>query len=984
MWDRLDDWKTRGEGHAIADAMSRLTLYDELAPDISRLAARLVEKARAISPADDNLVEAFLRKKELASVEGRALLRLCEALERTSDKADRAMLLREQLDPGDWKGLLGAGAGSAYRDEVMAGVRSRISALSGHFVMAESIEEAIRRADGSSWLGSFDMLGEGARSDAEAARYERAYAQGIDAIACNPARTVETNHGVSVKLSALGPRYEAAQAGHARENLYPRLKSLMLRAAAGNIGFYIDAEECDRLVLSLELLERLEADAPEGWRGLGLAVQAYQVRALKVVDALIDFARAKRRRLMIRLVKGAYWDSEIKAAQVQGWTAYPVFTAKPATDVSYLACAATMLKSGDAIFPSFATHNAHAVAAVQCLAARLGARFEYQRLHGMGDALYTVVEKELSVAPRVYAPVGRSADLLPYLVRRLLESGANSAFVRQLRDSKCVTADIVRDPAAILRVQSVAARVASPTRLYGAERENSTGLDLSVRANRDGIAAAVAALDISPIAAQPLVAGWVARRATEAAIVSPADTRRVVGIVSAADDAAVDRAFVNARDAQPRWARLGGAKRAAILRKAAAALQTELPRFVALIAREAGRTLRDAIGEVREAVDFLRYCAGLAEEPGYERDVELKGPTGERNLLRHLGRGVFVCISPWNASLAIFIRQIAAALAAGNAVVAKPARQTPLVAFEAVKLLLAAGVPECALSLLFGGAMLGRQLVKNESHDGIAFSGRAQTANAIAQLLHDRNRARVPFIAETGGLNSLFVDTTAHPEQVVDDVVVSAFGAAGQSCASLRFLFLPKARANDYFDRLKGAMQVLGVGDPALPYTDVGPLIDADAKAKVECHVETLNGAWRLDLSPRTDSGHFAAPTVCRVDTLDGVECEFSGPVLHIVEYAPGEAEKWAKALCGRSYALTLGVHSRLKSFRETIEAALPAGKIYVNRSIAGGGRLVARWDSGARAGGPNVLHAFSVEQAVSINEAASGGDLQLFNAAHP
>lgn len=998
----MDDLKTRGEDQAIAVAMSRLTLYDELASTISKLAMRLVEKARAIPPEADNFVESFLRKKALSSVEGRALMRIFEALERTSDKTERVALLREQLDQGDWRALPGslgvalnkaadmAKGGRIMASSTVTGVRSGILVTAGQFVMAKTIEKAILRANSSSWLGSFDMLGVGAQSDEDAERYEKAYGHGIEVIARNISGPPETSHGISVKLSALDARYEATQPDRVQKKLYPRLKRLMLEAAADNMSFCINAEECDRLVLSLELFQQLEADAPKGWGGLGLAVQAYQVRSLRVVDALIDFARTKKRRLMIRLVKGAYWDSEIKAAQVQGRTAYPVFTAKAATDVAYLACAETLLNAGDAIFPSFATHNAHTVAAVHSLGARLGARFEYQRLHGMGVELYAAVKKELNVTPRVYAPVGEPVDLLLYLVRRLLENGANSAFVRQLRDNKYPAADIVRDPAAILRSQSVAARVAGPTCLYGAERENSTGLDLSVQADRDRVTAAVAALDSSPIAARSIVAGWLAPRAAEVEILSPADTRRFVGTVAVADDSAIDRAFANARAGQQQWARLGGAKRAAIMRRAATALQMELPRFVALIAREAGRTLPDAISEVREAVDFLRYYARLAEEPGYEREVELRGPTGERNSLRRLGRGVFVCISPWNFPLAIFVGQVAAALAAGNTVVAKPAPQTPLVAFEAGKLLLAAGVPESALSLLFGGRELGGQLVKNEGHNGIAFTGGAETAKVIAQLLHDRNGARVPFIAETGGLNGLFVDTTALPEHVVDDVIVSAFGAAGQRCSSLRVLFLPKAHGDDYFDRFKGAMQVLSVGDPALPETDVGPLIDATAKARVEHHVRALNGAWRIGLPASADNGHFVAPTICRTDSLDDVRSEVFGPVLHVVEYAPGEAEMWAKALCDKGYALTLGVHSRLKSFREKILAAFPAGNFYVNRSIVGAVVGVQPFGgfgysgSGAKAGGPTSLHAYSVEQSISINETAGAGDLQLLNAAHP
>jgi RHH-type proline utilization regulon transcriptional repressor/proline dehydrogenase/delta 1-pyrroline-5-carboxylate dehydrogenase len=820
------------------------------------------------------------------------------------------------------------------------------------------------------------MLGEGARTADDAARYEAAYARALGAIADIGAGRdgPENGHGISVKLSALSPRYEPLQEERVWGELYPRLLRLARRAADADINMTLDAEEADRLVLSLTLLDRLAGESVLGsWRGLGLAVQAYQTRAVHVIDRLAELARATGRRLMVRLVKGAYWDSEIKRAQVAGRTGYPVFTTKPATDLSYLICASRLIVAAPALHAQFATHNGHTLASVRAMAVRRGVQVEYQRLHGMGEALYAAARDLFGpMRVRTYAPVGAHEDLLPYLVRRLLENGANTGFVHQLLNDDVPPEDVVADPFTAVEAAGAQGhpRLPLPVDLYG-DRRNSLGVDMSVASERARLVAAVR--DFRP---EP---------EDGAAVLAPA-TGMVVGHIAEATAAQIDAAFAAARAAQAAWDGLGGPGRATVLERMADALEGARERLIALCVLEAGKTYGDAIAEVREAADFCRYYALLARRQ-FAGEEELKGPAGERNFLSRHGRGVFVCISPWNFPLAIFTGQLAAALAAGNAVLAKPAGQTPLVAREAVRLFHGAGLPREVLHLVPGDGRVGERLVTHQGCDGLAFTGGTETARRINRLLAERPGPIVPFIAETGGLNAAFVDTSAQREQVLDDVMLSAFGSAGQRCSALRLLFLPHETADHMIEGLKGAMATLVVGDPAHPGTDVGPVIDAGARDRLERHLELLaREAKILHRLPAPATGTFFAPVLAEIASARFLTREVFGPILHVVRYDPRQAETVARDFAGNGYGLTLGIHSRVESFAETIRRAVPAGNTYVNRSIIGavvgvqpfGGEGLS--GTGPKAGGPLALSRYCVERALSINIAARGGDPALLN----
>ncbi len=795
---------------------------------------------------------------------------------------------------------------------------------------------------------------------------------------------------MSVKLSALTPRYEATQEARVWDELYPRILRLALIAARYNINFTIDAEEADRLALSLKLLDRLCREPELGdWTGLGLAVQAYQKRCPEVIARLTALSKETGRRLMVRLVKGAYWDSEIKRAQVAGRPDYPVYSTKPATDLSYLVCAKALIEAAPHLYAQFATHNAHTLAAVVRMSKNAGVKIEHQRLHGMGEALYKAADDLYDgITLRAYAPVGGHEDLLPYLVRRLLENGANTSFVHALLDERVPVEKVVVDPIdAVEAHPDRHAKIPTPIKVYGERRQNAAGIDLSVRAERERLADAVAALDAVTLSAGPLLGGKLTAGGSPMPVVSPSDPGRVVGAVSEAQLPQIDQAFKLARAAQPAWDQAGGAARAAVLRAMADALEANIDRLIAILSREAGKTLSDGIAEVREAVDFCRYYAVLAEDQFSDGEI-LKGPVGETNILRLAGRGVFVCISPWNFPLAIFTGQIAAALAAGNAVLAKPAEQTPLIAAEAVKLYHAAGLNPDLLALLPGrGETVGAALTGHDGLDGVAFTGGTDTAWRINQTLAQRQGPIVPFIAETGGLNGMFVDTTAQREQVIDDVIVSAFGSAGQRCSALRLLFLPHDTADHIIDGLKGAMDALVLGDPALAVTDVGPVIDEDAKSALEKHLERLKREAKILHALETPAaGTFFAPVLAEIPGGDFLEREVFGPVLHVVRYAPEDLEHVARALADRRYGLTLGIHSRIESFAADVQRLVPAGNTYVNRSMTGavvgvqpfGGEGLS--GTGPKAGGPHALLRYAVERALSINITAQGGDPALLN----
>ncbi|PHY21273.1 bifunctional proline dehydrogenase/L-glutamate gamma-semialdehyde dehydrogenase PutA [Caulobacter sp. BP25] len=1025
-WDSLDDGKYRDEAAVIADLLAKAPLSSEDRAAVRAEAEALVRGARR-SVRKQGVVESFLQEFSLGTREGLALMCLAEALLRTPDDDTRDKLIAEKIGSADWASHLGGSdslfvnastwglmltgkivepddearnnmpgfikklAGRLGEPVIRAAVGQAIRIMGEQFVLGRTIEAAIKRAANEDTMCSFDMLGEGARTAADAARYEKAYADAIETVGKLSNRAgPEKGHGVSVKLSALCPRYEATHEDRVWEELYPRTLRLAKIAARYDINFTIDAEEADRLALSLKLLDKLCREPELGeWKGLGLAVQAYQKRCGEVIARLRALSEATGRRLMVRLVKGAYWDSEVKRAQVAGRLDYPVYTTKPATDLSYLVNAKALIDAAPGLYAQFATHNAHTLAAVVRMAKNAGVRIEHQRLHGMGEALYKAADDLYDgITLRAYAPVGGHEDLLPYLVRRLLENGANTSFVHALLDERVPVEKVVTDPIDTVEAHPDRhAKIPTPIQVYGPRRRNSAGLDLSVKADRERLAAAVAAIDAETLSAGPLVGGKLAVGTPPLPVVAPADDARVVGAVSEAQPAQIDEAFRLARVAQVSWDRVGGAARAQVLRAMADALEANIERLIAILSREAGKTLSDGIAEVREAVDFCRYYAVLAEDQFGAGEI-LKGPVGETNSLRLAGRGVFVCISPWNFPLAIFTGQIAAALAAGNAVLAKPAEQTPLIAYEAVKLYHAAGLDPRLLALLPGrGETVGAALVAHEGLDGVAFTGGTDTAWRINQTLAQRQGPIVPFIAETGGLNGMFVDTTAQREQVIDDVIVSAFGSAGQRCSALRLLFLPHDTADHIIEGLKGAMDALVLGDPALAVTDVGPVIDAEAKATLETHLERLKREAKvLHALSAPAGGTFFPPVLAEIPSADFLEREVFGPILHVVRYKPEDLDKVAGALAARRYGLTLGIHSRIESFAADVQRLVPAGNAYVNRSMTGavvgvqpfGGEGLS--GTGPKAGGPHALLRFAVERALSVNITAQGGDPALLN----
>ncbi|MFL6692471.1 MAG: L-glutamate gamma-semialdehyde dehydrogenase, partial [Ramlibacter sp.] len=871
-------------------------------------------------------------------------------------------LSRKMLPAGGQEGVftrLGA------RTVVAATVRA-VQLLGRQFVLGEDIEAALREAAQARRAQpnvrfSFDMLGEGARTEADAQRYLASYQGAIRAIAAraDAAGPVARNDGISIKLSALHPRYEDAQHERVLTELVPRVWSLCELAARANINLTIDAEEVDRLELSLDVFEALArrvATHHAAWQGFGLALQAYQTRAVDLVRHVAALGRDLKLRFMCRLVKGAYWDAEIKRAQEHGLPHYPVFTHKHHTDISYLACARALLEARDVIYPQFATHNAGTIAAIVQMAraqspagSPVGETFELQRLHGMGQGVYREVQKNPSLACCIYAPVGKHRDLLAYLVRRLLENGANSSFVHQLADESVGLDVLLHSPLHA----SPAPGVALPAALYGPRRRNSEGLDLAVEAMRRPL------LDAAGATAVPQVP-W-----TDASSIAPA--------------------FERGQAAFPAWAALPASQRTETLRRAADAMQAQLPRLCALLVKEAFKTWGDAIAEVREAIDFLRYYAAEAEQS--MRPVLLPGPTGERNELRLEGRGTWVCISPWNFPLAIFTGQVAAALATGNTVLAKPAEQTPAIAREAVALLHGAGVPKDVLQLLHGtGDTVGAALVALPGIAGVVFTGSTEVARTIARALVTKDGPIVPLIAETGGINAMVVDSTALPEQVADAVVQSAFRSAGQRCSALRLLCVHQAIAGPVIEMVAGAARELACGDPAQLATDVGPVIDAEAFGNLEKHLARLHAEARpLFAAPVAPSSppHCVPPQAFEVAAIADVRHEVFGPVLHIVRWS-GDPLAVIDQVNALGYGLTLGIQTRIDSRAEAMAARARVGNVYVNRNMIGavvgvqpfGGEGLS--GTGPKAGGPHYLLRFCAERTLTVNTAAAGGNVAL------
>ncbi|HZS69568.1 MAG TPA: L-glutamate gamma-semialdehyde dehydrogenase [Burkholderiales bacterium] len=964
--------------HRMAEAAAVARLRAMQPPgggEIQRTALRLAERVRATPPGPLS-AESFLRHYGLSTPEGVALMCVAEALLRIPDAATADALLRDKLGQGDWTpsgddsllanaadwALLLTGKLARWRDEpsplksivarlgepvVRAAVRQAMRILAEQFVLAETIEDAVRRgAERAPYVHSYDMLGEAARTAEDAARYMELYAHAI--------RTVRAPDTISIKLSALHPRFEEAKRSRIMAELAPRLRELARLAAERGIGYTIDAEESERLELTLDLHAALTDQYTPG-----LAVQAYQKRALPVCEWLVSLGRSTRRRLPIRLVKGAYWDSEIKRAQQLGMADYPVFTRKSATDVSYIACATTLLGAPEAIYPAFATHNCRTVATILTLAD--GREFEFQKLVGMGDALYEALLAERPVTVRMYAPVGSFTDLLPYLVRRMLENGANTSFVHQIADPDVPLEVLVADPFARLPEPYAGdERITLPRNLYP-DRLNSLGLDL---ARRDVLDALHQRITRDP----PLAA-------------APQSSASEL-------EASIARA---ARAFEP-WSHTPAAARAAHLESAAELLEGRIAALVSLIVREGGRTYADAVAEVREAADFCRYYALQARRHFAEPRV-LCGPAGERNELHLHGRGVFACISPWNFPLAIFTGQVAAALAAGNTVIAKPAEQTPRIGLRAIEILREAGIPpDAAIAAIGDGETIGAPLVADPRIAGVAFTGSVDTAQRINAALAARDGPIVPLIAETGGVNAMLVDSSALPEQVVDDTVISAFQSAGQRCSAQRILFVDEGAAPRILQLLAGALAELKVGDPAEPDTDIGPIIDAPAQAALVRHVEKLRKSAKLigEAPAPTAKGTFIAPIAFQLPLEQLPRTEVFGPVLHVCTYRRAELQTVLRWLRDTGFGLTLGIHSRIQSFVDDVVGATRVGNTYVNRSMIGavvgvqpfGGEGLS--GTGPKAGGPHYMLRFATERALTINTAAIGGVTELLSQPAP
>jgi RHH-type proline utilization regulon transcriptional repressor/proline dehydrogenase/delta 1-pyrroline-5-carboxylate dehydrogenase len=953
---------------AEADVVMRLRALQPRARSIGSVALTLAQRVRSTPPGPLS-AESFLRHYGLSTPEGVALMCVAEALLRIPDAPTADALLREKLSQGDWSvgsddslvasaadwALLLTGKLARWHDEpsplkhvvarlgepvVRAAVRQAMRILAEQFVLAETIEEAVRRgAQRRPYLHSYDMLGEAARTAHDAEHYMDLYAHAI--------RRVRPPDTISIKLSALHPRFEEAKRARVFAELLPRLRTLAELATAGGITFTIDAEESERLELTLDLHAALAEEFTPG-----LAVQAYQKRALPVCEWLVALGRKVGRRLPIRLVKGAYWDSEIKRAQQLGMPDYPVFTRKAATDLSYVACATTLLGAPDAIYPAFATHNCRTVATILELAA--DGDFEFQKLVGMGDALYEALLAERRVTVRMYAPVGSFTDLLPYLVRRMLENGANTSFVHQIADPDVPLQELVADPLTQLpEPYRPNERIPLPRDLYP-DRLNSLGIDLSRR---------------------DVLVGLQQRIATD---------RPLITVPDADLDASVARA---AREFE-RWSRVPAGERAARLEIAADLMEGRMIELVSLIVREGGRTYGDAVAEVREAADFCRYYALQARIALPPR--ELPGPAGERNELHLHGRGVFACISPWNFPLAIFTGQVAAALAAGNTVVAKPAEQTPRIGLRTVEILREAGIPADAVHCAPGnGETVGAPLVADPRVAGVAFTGSVETARLINRALAQRDGSIVPLIAETGGVNAMLVDSSALAEQVVDDTVISAFQSAGQRCSAQRILFIDEGAAPRILQILGGALAELKVGDPREPDTDVGPIIDEPAQRALAAHVEKLRGSANLigEAPPPSSSGNFIRPVAFQLPLDQLPRTEVFGPVLHVCTYARKDLPNVLEWLQATGYGLTLGIHSRVQSFVDEVISSTRVGNTYVNRSMIGavvgvqpfGGEGLS--GTGPKAGGPHYLLRFATERTVTVNTAAVGGVTELLSA---
>lgn len=1012
---------TQSEEEAVGAVLESFSWPAPMAGAARERALGLIGKIRA-QKRSSGQIETFLQDYALDTEEGLSLMCLAEALLRIPDRATAGALIRDRVAAANWLEAAGeskdwvvraAGLGLFMTSKTLESALAKIGEpfvreamvkamqiLGRQFVLGRDIEEAFQSAQPLMKKGyrmSYDILGEGARTVIDAERYFESYAAAIRYIGERGGQDGR-KPGISVKLSALHPRYCFAQRQQCVPEMTVRLRALALMAAGYGLSLTVDAEEAERLNLSIEIIEAVMMDPGlRGWDGFGLAVQAYQKAALPVIDHVMSLARQRGGRVQIRLVKGAYWDSEIKKAQIAGLDAFPVYTRKYHTDASYMACAARMLAAPEAVYPMFATHNAASAAAILEMVRARGeaaGSFEFQRLFGMGQALHDLLIEDEGVNVSLYAPVGPHEDLLPYLVRRLLENGANTSFVNRVLNPDAPVDDLVACPVdkSVSHNGSPHPKILLSSALFAQEkpagRINSQGLDLHAPEVVRDLEAAIAQSQKTYVAA-PIIGGNRCVETVLDRIVNPGDFSDSPGQVYPANSVIVEKAFASARAAFVNWVASDADLRASALERTADLFEKHRAELMALCVREAGKTLPDALAEVREAVDFCRYYAAQGRAQFIAGGIVLPGPTGESNRLLLRGRGTFVCISPWNFPLAIFAGQVAAALMAGNCVIAKPAEQTPLIAMRAVELMHEAGIPTDVLHLVTGDGRIGAMLCAHPDVAGVAFTGSTAVAQEINRALAAKNSPIVPLIAETGGQNAMVVDSSALPEQVVDDVILSAFGSAGQRCSALRVLCLQDEAAERVIRILRGAIETLSIGYQGHISSDLGPVIDEEARASLLRHREALKGFGKLICEIPLDpllarQGHYFNPCVYEIPAVRHLTREVFGPILHIVRYKRSELDEVLAEISGTGYGLTLGVHSRIESFHRHVIARVPAGNVYVNRSVIGavvgsqpfGGFGLS--GTGPKAGGPHYLARFATERSICVNTAAAGGNASL------